>query len=136
MVHPDDRARVYGNYLRRMRGEQVEPFYRFRALSSSGETRWLQISAVRDRLGGPARDLNFLTDVTEQVALQAHLTETLAEREAILEMTAVGIMFIQAAASNGSTRRSSRGCSGSRTGRRSGTPARSPSRTTPTGRAS
>ncbi len=95
MVHPDDRARVYGNYLRRMRGEPVEPFYRFRALGATGETHWLQISAVAIEWEGRPATLNFLTDVTEQVALQAHLTETLAEREAILEMTAVGIMFIQ-----------------------------------------
>jgi PAS domain S-box-containing protein len=95
MVHPDDRARVYGNYLRRLRGEPVEPFYVFRAVSSTGEVRSLQISAVAIQWQGRPATLNFLTDVTRQVALQAHLTETLAEREAILETTAVGIMFIQ-----------------------------------------
>jgi PAS domain S-box-containing protein len=95
MVHPDDRARVYGNYLRRLRGEPVEPFYVFRAVSSTGEVRSLQISAVAIQWQGRPATLNFLTDVTKQVALQGHLTETLAEREAILETTAVGIMFIQ-----------------------------------------
>src|SRR5437773_8354825 len=83
MVHPDDRARVYGNYLRRMRGEAVEPFYVFRALTSGGETRWLQISAVAIAWEGRPATLNFLTDVTEEVALQAHLAATLAEREAV-----------------------------------------------------
>jgi PAS domain S-box-containing protein len=95
MVHPEDRARVYGNYVRRMRGEPVEPFYRFRALSSLGDTRWLQISAVAIEWEGRPATLNFLTDVTEEEALKANLTETLAEREAVLETTAVGIMFIQ-----------------------------------------
>ena len=95
MVHPDDRARVYGNYLRRMRGEEVEPFYVFRAVASTGEVRSLQIAAVAIEWQGRPATLNFLTDVTAQVALQAHLHETLAEREAILENTAVGIMFIQ-----------------------------------------
>lgn len=95
MVHPDDRARVYGNYLRRLRGEAVEPFYVFRALSSSGHVRSLQISAVAIEWQGRPATLNFLTDVTQQVALQAHQQETLALREAILETTAVGIMFIQ-----------------------------------------
>ena len=96
MVHPDDRARVYGNYLRRLRGEAVEPFYVFRALSASGHVRSLQISAVAIEWEGRPATLNFLTDVTGQVALQAHLEETLAEREAMLETTAVGVMFIQA----------------------------------------
>jgi PAS domain S-box-containing protein len=95
MVHPEDRARVYGNYLRRMKGEAVEPFYRFRALSSLGDTRWLQISAVAIEWEGRPATLNFLTDVTEEEALKANLKESLAEREAILETTAVGVMFIQ-----------------------------------------
>jgi PAS domain S-box-containing protein len=95
MVHPDDRARVYGNYLRRMRGEAVEPNYVFRAVTPGGEVVWLQISAVAIEWEGRPATLNFLTDVTERVALEARMRETLAEREAILETTAVGIMFIQ-----------------------------------------
>lgn len=96
MVHPDDRARVYGNYLRRIRGEQVENFYNFRVVTATGEVRWLQISAVAIAWVGRPATLNFLSDVTEQLALQESLRATLAEREAILETTAVGIMFIQA----------------------------------------
>ena len=95
MVHPEDRARVYGNYLRRMRGEYVEPVYVFRAVTAKGVVRSLQIAAVAIEWEGRPATLNFLTDVTSQVALQASLAETLGEREAILETTAVGIMFIQ-----------------------------------------
>ncbi len=95
MVHPDDRARVYGNYLRRLRGEAVEPFYKFRVVDTAGETKWLQISAVGIEWEGRPATLNFLTDVTDQVALEASVAQTLALREAILETTAVGIMFIQ-----------------------------------------
>jgi PAS domain S-box-containing protein len=95
MVHPDDRARVYGNYLRRLRGEAVEPHYVFRAVNTAGEVMSLQISAVAIEWEGRPATLNFLTDVTEQVKLARDLKETLAEREAVLETTAVGIMFIQ-----------------------------------------
>jgi PAS domain S-box-containing protein len=95
MVHPDDRARVYGNYLRRMRGEQVENFYNFRVVTVTGEVRWLQISAVAIQWEGRPATLNFLSDVTESLALQGNLRETLAQREAFLEMTTVGIAFIQ-----------------------------------------
>jgi len=55
----------------------------------------LQISAVAIEWEGRPATLNFLTDVTEQVALARDLKETLAEREAVLETTAIGIMFIQ-----------------------------------------
>jgi len=95
MVHPDDRARVYGNYLRRMRGEAVEPNYVFRAITPDGQLAWLQIAAVAIEWEGRPATLNFLTDVSERVKLEAHPKETLAEREAILETTAVGVMFIQ-----------------------------------------
>ena len=95
MVHPDDRARVYGNYLRRMRGESVEPNYVFRAVAPDGSIVWLQIAAVAIEWEGRPATLNFLTDVSERVALEAQIKQTLAEREAILETTAVGIMFIQ-----------------------------------------
>jgi PAS domain S-box-containing protein len=44
---------------------------------------------------GRPTTLNFLTDVSERVKLEAEVKQTLAEREAILETTAVGIMFIQ-----------------------------------------
>lgn len=95
MVHPDDRARVYGNYLRRMRGEEVENFYNFRVVTTGGEVRWLQISAVAIAWEGRPATLNFLSDVTGSLALQEDLRQTLAQREAFLEMTTVGIAFVQ-----------------------------------------
>jgi PAS domain S-box-containing protein len=96
MVHPDDRARVYGNYLRRMRGEAVDPVYVFKIVTTTGIVRSIQIAAVAIEWEGRPATLNFLTDVTRQVALQESLAQTLAERETILETTAVGVMFIQA----------------------------------------
>jgi PAS domain S-box-containing protein len=79
-IHPDDRARVYGNYLRRMRGEEVESQYNFRVVTPRNEIRWLQISAVAIDWEGRPATLNFLSDVTAQVALQESLKEAL-ERE-------------------------------------------------------
>lgn len=96
MVHPEDRGRVYHNYLRRLRGEEVENSYHFRVYTLAGDLRWLQITAIAIEWEGRPATLNFLSDVTERLALQQSLRGTLAEREAILETTAVGIMFIQA----------------------------------------
>jgi PAS domain S-box-containing protein len=96
MIHPDDRARVMNNYLRRIRGEPVENFYEFRVSRSDGSLRWLLISAVMIEWEGKPATLNFLSDVTEQVEMKENLQNTLAERSAILETSAVGIMFIQA----------------------------------------
>ncbi len=95
MIHPDDRARVYSNYLRRMHGEDVENFYTFRVLNATGELLWLQISSVAIDWEGRVATLNFLADVTEQIELKERLTQSLAQRDAILETSAAGIMFIQ-----------------------------------------
>ena len=39
LIHPDDRARVFANYMRRMRGEPVENHYNFRVIRADGEVR-------------------------------------------------------------------------------------------------
>ncbi|MEP7155808.1 MAG: PAS domain S-box protein [Betaproteobacteria bacterium] len=95
MIHPGDRERVYSNYQRRLRGEAAENFYNFRVLLADGGVRWLQISAVAIMWNGKPATLNFLADVTEQLELQENLKQSLTEREAILETSAAGIVFIQ-----------------------------------------
>jgi len=72
-IHPDDRALVADNHRRRIAGEEIPSRYEFRIVRRDGETRLVEISAVRmDWLGRPAT-LNFLGDVTErrQAELQA-----------------------------------------------------------------
>lgn len=81
-IHPDDRARVLDNHLRRMRGEQVENYYHFRIAHQGVSTRWLQISAVLFNWQGQAATLNFLTDVTlKRQAEQDMRSALLRERE-------------------------------------------------------
>jgi len=93
LVHPDDRERVIANYRRRMAGEEGEKNYVFRIVSKSGATIWLQINAVPILWQGRPATLNFLADITERERLAQDLRRTLAEREAILESTLVGIVF-------------------------------------------
>jgi PAS domain S-box-containing protein len=85
-IHPDDRARVYGNYLRRMRGEEVENQYNFRVVTPANEVRWLQISAVAIDWEGRPATLNFLSDVTAQVALQDSLKQALERERELSEL--------------------------------------------------
>jgi PAS domain S-box-containing protein len=85
-IHPDDRARVYGNYLRRMRGEEVESQYNFRVVTPRNEIRWLQINAVAIDWEGRPATLNFLSDVTAQVALQDSLKQALERERELSEL--------------------------------------------------
>lgn len=81
-IHPDDRERVLGNHLRRLRGEEVENHYDFRVIHRDGSVRWLQISAVVFEWQREPATLNFLIDVTEQRRIEADMRNALArERE-------------------------------------------------------
>ncbi|MDB5802914.1 MAG: domain S-box protein [Betaproteobacteria bacterium] len=82
LVHPDDRARVYDNYVKRLKGEPTESQYVFRIFHLSGEVRWLEISAVMIQWAGKPGTLNFLTDVTDRQRIEEELRQSLTrERE-------------------------------------------------------
>jgi len=82
LVHPDDRARVYDNYVKRLKGEPTESQYVFRIFHVSGEIRWLEISAVMIQWTGRPATLNFLTDVTDRQRIEEELRQSLTrERE-------------------------------------------------------
>ena len=93
-IHPDDRAVVADHYARRLRGEFVEPKYAFRVNSQSGGTRWVELSAVMIEWEGRSATLSFITDITERKRLQDSLTQSLSERETILQNSIVGIAFL------------------------------------------
>jgi PAS domain S-box-containing protein len=93
LIHPDDRERVITNYRKRMAGEEGEKNYVFRIVSKQGDVIWLQINAVPLQWNGRPATLNFLADITERERLQQDLRQTLAEREAILQSSLIGIVF-------------------------------------------
>lgn len=79
-IHPDDRERVLGNHMRRLRGEPVENHYQFRVVHSNGTIVWLEISAVVFEWQGSPATLNFLTDVTLRRQVEQDI-RTALERE-------------------------------------------------------
>ncbi len=93
-VHPEDRALVGGNYLKRLRGEPAAQSYEFRIVDKSGAIRWVLINAVAMDWEGKPATLNFLTEISERKALQDDLRRNIDEREALLQSTLVGITFV------------------------------------------
>jgi len=69
-IHPDDRQMVTERHRRRMGGESEPILYPFRVLSRKGETRWIEINAVKISWKGKPATLNFLTDITERVRME------------------------------------------------------------------
>lgn len=86
MIHPEDRPRVYQNYLRRMRGEPTENNYDFRVLAPSGEARWVTISAVAIDWEGKPATLNFLTDATARKRAEEEMKRALEKERELSEL--------------------------------------------------
>lgn len=85
-IHPDDRERVMGNHMRRLKGEPVENHYQFRVIHRNGDVRWLEISAVVfDWQGAPAT-LNFLVDVTQRRQIEQDMHAALARERELSEL--------------------------------------------------
>ncbi len=85
-IHPDDRDRVLGNHLRRLRGEPVENYYQFRVIHRDDTIRWLEISAVVFQWQDAPATLNFLTDVTERRRIDQEMRASLARERELSEL--------------------------------------------------
>ncbi len=85
-IHADDRERVLGNHLRRLRGESVENYYQFRVIPSNGDVRWLEISAVVFEWQNQPATLNFLTDVTQRRQSEQDMRAALARERELSEL--------------------------------------------------
>ncbi|HSV45922.1 MAG TPA: PAS domain-containing sensor histidine kinase, partial [Ramlibacter sp.] len=85
-IHPDDRQRVLDNHLRRIKGEPVENHYQFRVIHTSGQTVWLEISAVVFEWQNAPATLNFLTDVTQRRQTEQDMRAALARERELSEL--------------------------------------------------
>jgi PAS domain S-box-containing protein len=86
MIHPDDRQRVYQNYLKRMRGEPTENHYDFRVLTPAGEARWVTISAIAIEWEGRPATLNFFTDATDRKRAEEDMQRALQKERELSEL--------------------------------------------------
>lgn len=81
LIHPQDREMVAERHARRMAGEEFEHIYPFRIRRKDGETRWVQINAVRIQWQGEPATLNFLIDITEQRDTERKLMHQMEQAE-------------------------------------------------------
>ena len=85
-IHEEDRARVLGNHMARLRGEPVENHYQFRVMHPAGDARWLEISAVVFEWQGVPATLNFLTDVTQRRHAEEEMQNALRRERELSEL--------------------------------------------------
>lgn len=67
LIDPRDHAFLEANYQKRLAGQVVDNLrYVLRAITSSGEARWWEVSGVTIEWHGQPATLNFIMDITEQ----------------------------------------------------------------------
>ncbi|MBE0602522.1 MAG: PAS domain S-box protein, partial [Deltaproteobacteria bacterium] len=76
VIHPEDRERIRGYYVKRMRGEEAPLRYEFRAVTASGETIWVQATVVGTTWEGKGVALSLLRDITRQKKLEEQLVQS------------------------------------------------------------
>lgn len=93
-IHPDDHALVQQRRLKRLAGESVPNRYEIRLQMPDGRVKWIDIGVTLVPWQGGTATLTFFSDVSERKALENRLTNTLAEREIVLNTSVVGIAFL------------------------------------------
>ncbi len=73
IVHPEDREMIINNFLRRIRGEDVEVPYRFRVITKLGEVKYADVIATRVIFRGKPAVMGMLIDRTDEVESQEKL---------------------------------------------------------------
>ncbi len=73
LVHPADRALVRRRARMRQRGEQVPGTYRFRIVTRTGVTRWVELTVTAMQLNGTLASVGTCLDITEHKDLERDL---------------------------------------------------------------
>lgn len=74
-VHPDDREKVMGHHIRRLKGEEDPEPYIMRIVDWNRQVRWVENKGVVINWEGAPATLNFLNEVTEQVAAEKQIRQ-------------------------------------------------------------
>jgi PAS domain S-box-containing protein len=85
IIHPDFRDIVRERGLARQRGERVPERYEFKIITRSGETRWLDATAVSIEYEGKPAVLGTAFDITEHKRTEQALRKSQAQMQAILD---------------------------------------------------
>lgn len=93
-IHPDDHALVQQRRIKRLAGESVPNRYEIRLQMPDGRVKWIDIGVTLVPWEGGVATLTFFSDVSERKKLEDQLTNTLAEREIVLNTSVVGIAFL------------------------------------------
>jgi len=75
-VHPDDRELMKNNYIKRIKGEEVDQRYEIQIVKKDATIRWVEISGARIEWESQPATLNFVTDITVRKQAEQSLIES------------------------------------------------------------
>ena len=74
-IHPEDADMVVERHRKRLQGYDMPTTYSFRAITKSGEIKWVEVSKVLITWEGRPATLSFLRDITQQKKMEAQLLQ-------------------------------------------------------------
>ncbi|MBW1690358.1 MAG: PAS domain S-box protein [Deltaproteobacteria bacterium] len=95
MVHPDDRALVWGRFRDRLKGKDIPPRYEYRAIKKDGSVLWLEMIATRIEYRGKPAIYGAIVDITERKEAEETLRESENNYKALTESSITGIFIHQ-----------------------------------------
>ena len=93
IVHPDDRAMVMTNLVRRLNGEEVPKTYLLRIITKGGEIKKIENKGVLITWRGRPATLNFLFDVTERQLAADKLSKSETTLNMLLETIPIPVFY-------------------------------------------
>jgi PAS domain S-box-containing protein len=92
LVHPDSLDVVRARVLARWQGEPLSPRYEFKAITKSGEVRWLDLAATLIEFQGQTAIVGTAFDTTENRRLEQQAAEHTALLQTLVANSPYGIM--------------------------------------------
>jgi PAS domain S-box-containing protein len=74
-IHPEDSEMVVERHRKRLQGYDVTSTYSFRAVTKTGEIKWVEVSKVLINWEGRPATLSFLRDISQQKKMEAQLLQ-------------------------------------------------------------
>ncbi len=93
-IHPDDRALVQNNHLRRLKGQKSPSRYNLRFLHKKGEIRFLRLNLKLITWENRPASLVFATDITKSKEAQDLLRESQERYRSLIEATDTGFVIL------------------------------------------
>ncbi len=94
LVHPQDRAMVWGRFQRRLAGEDVPPHYEYCGIRKDGKVRWLEMHATAIEYDGEPAILAAIMDITERKRLEKDLRDSETRYRRLFEAAQDGILIL------------------------------------------